>query len=109
MTLSEFLGPLQSLIFCNSVESQILGSLVMASLRPDNLFHTHVRSHFEFYVGRLLSCEILGNRLDRTTVLEFMCGCGVGFGVGTGWEEPIWTGGKASFKYFFALFEPKYT
>lgn len=87
LTLSEFLGPLQSSIFCNSVEYQILGSLVMALLRPDNLFHAHARSHFEFYVGRLLSCEIVGNRLERTTVLEFMCGCGVGFGVGTGWVE----------------------
>ena len=77
----------QSLCYYNCVQYQILGSLVMSSLRPDNVFHPHLRCHVEYHVGRLLACEIVGDRLDTTKVLEFMYGCGIGFGVGKGWIQ----------------------
>lgn len=81
--------PLQgnSSLFYTSLQYQILGSLVMSSIRPDNVFHPHLRSHVEFHLGRLLACEIVGERLRKTTVLEFMRGGGILFQAGEAWID----------------------
>ena len=57
---------------------QCLGAALMAVIRPDNVMHPHVRSHFELHMGFLVAKEI---RLQRMTakLYAFMRGCGVRF------------------------------
>ncbi len=76
-----------SLYYSETLEYQMLGGLFLSALRHDNVMHPHLRSHFEFHVGKLLSLEIFRNTLDVTTVIEFLVGCGVEFQAGSGWLE----------------------
>ena len=77
-----------SFYYSETLEYQMLGALFMSALRPDNVMHPHLRCHFEYHVGKLLSLEFLRNTLDAVTVLEFLSGCGVQFLEGSsGWLQ----------------------
>ena len=72
-----------------AVQYQILGSLFMSSLRPDNVFHPHLRGHFEYHVGRLLAIEMYSRSTFRVAVIDFLAGCGVKFAAGEGWLQRV--------------------
>ena len=76
-----------SLYYSETLEYQMLGALFMSALRPDNVMHPHLRCHFEFHVGKLLSLEIFRNTFYAVTVMDFLAGCGVQFKDGSGWLE----------------------
>lgn len=71
----------------HAMQYRILGGLLMSTLKPDNVMHPHLRCHFEYHVGKLLSLEILRNNLAKVLVSDFMRGCGIVFGSGEGWLE----------------------
>ena len=70
-----------------AVQYQILGNLFLSSLRPENVFHPHLRGHFEYHVGRLLAVEMYFQATFRVAAIDFLEGCGVKFGVGGGWQQ----------------------
>ena len=76
-----------SLYYSETLEYQMLGALFMSALRPDNVMHPHLRCHFEFHVGKLLSLEFFRNTFYAVTVMDFLAGCGVQFKDGSGWLE----------------------
>lgn len=70
-----------------AIQYRILGGLLMSTLKPDNVMHPHIRCHFEYHVGKLLSLEIFRGNLANVLVSDFMRGCGIIFGSGSGWLE----------------------
>eukprot|EP00435_Cladocopium_sp_Y103_P025660 s590_g6.t1 len=59
------------------VSFQCLGNDMLSTLRPDNVFHPHLRCHVEFHIGLLLAQEIKLSRLTNTLVEDFLEGCGL--------------------------------
>ena len=70
-----------------AIQYRVLGGLLLSTLKPDNVMHPHLRCHFEYHVGKLLSLEIFRNSLGNVLVSDFMRGCGIVFGTGSGWLE----------------------
>ena len=70
----------ESFGYYSSLHYQILGGLVFASVRPDCVFHPHLRCRMEYHCGRLLAFEVFQGRLGSTRVFDFMAGCGIKFG-----------------------------
>ena len=70
----------ESFSYYSSLQYQMLGGLVFSSVRPDCVFHPHLRCHMEYHCGRLLAFEVFQGRLGTTRVFDFMVGCGIKFG-----------------------------
>ena len=45
----------ESFSYYSSLQYQMLGGLVFSSVRPDCVFHPHLRCHMEYHCGRLLA------------------------------------------------------
>ena len=72
--------------YISAMQYRILGLLFLASLKPDNVMHPHLRCHFDFHVGKFLSVEVRRGTLSQVAVSEFMRGCGIIFDTGAhGW------------------------
>lgn len=55
---------------CSRSHFQIVGGLLLSSLRPDCLMHPYLRCHVECYCGGLLAFEMMFGRLESTRVRE---------------------------------------
>ena len=83
---AEIAGGSETEAYCWSTQYRILGLLFVSALRPDNVMHPHLRCHFDFQLGKLLSVEIRRGTLSQVVVSEFMRGCGIVFDTGEeGW------------------------
>jgi hypothetical protein len=54
-----------------------LGAEIMATLRPDNVMHPHLRSHFEFLLGVFASVHLATGDARQVRFSDFLLGCGL--------------------------------
>ena len=71
------------------VHLQALGAEIMATLRPDNVMHPHLRAHVEFMLGVFASVHLVRRSADQISLVDFLAGCGIRV-TGTSPSEPSW-------------------
>ena len=71
------------------VHLQALGAEIMATLRPDNVMHPHLRAHVEFMLGVFASVHLVRRSADQISLVDFLAGCGVRV-TGTTLSEDSW-------------------
>lgn len=59
------------------IHLQALGAEIMATLRPDNVMHPHLRCHVEFILGMFASVHLEREDAHEIPLHEFLEGCGI--------------------------------
>ena len=72
---NEDLPPSTSL--ATQIHLQALGAEIMATLRPDNVMHPHLRCHVEFILGMFAAAHLERRDDDEVFLHEFLAGCGI--------------------------------
>lgn len=73
------------------IHLQALGAEIMATLRPDNVMHPHLRAHVEFMLGVFASVHLYRQDAYDILLSDFLAGCGIRTTV-TGPREESWVG-----------------
>ena len=71
------------------IHLQALGAELMATIRPDNVMHPHLRAHVEFMLGLFASVHLARGDSADVLLSEFLLGCGLQVEV-TDRGEPSW-------------------
>lgn len=59
------------------IHLQALGAEIMATIRPDNVMHPHLRCHVEFMLGMFASVHLDRGDSDEVLLHDFLAGCGI--------------------------------
>jgi len=59
------------------IHLQALGAELMATIRPDNVMHPHLRAHVEFMLGLFASVHLARADSDEVLLSDFLLGCGI--------------------------------
>ena len=71
------------------IHLQALGAELMATIRPDNVMHPHLRAHVEFMLGLFASVHLARGDSADVLLSEYLLGCGIQVEVAD-LSEPSW-------------------
>ena len=74
---------------CIQIHLQALGAELMATIRPDNVMHPHLRSHVEFSLGVSAAVHLARGDAESVRLTHFLLGCGIKVQATTG-SAPSW-------------------
>jgi hypothetical protein len=84
-----------------------IGELFFSRLRPQNVFHPHLRAHVEFHAGVLLDKELSTRSLGSMPLATFLASLGIKFAPLSDVPKAFWgmsTAGKANHASTYNLF-----